>query len=74
MYWYCRNMGRNQLEIYNAALFLQAIFQMMIFVVGIVRGYEATLELVEEIAGKVYEQTGAGYPHISVRKRTGRLR
>ena len=29
------------------------------FVVGIVRGYEAALELVEEIAGKVYEQTGA---------------
>ena len=27
--------------------------------VGIVRGYEAALELVEEIAGKVYEQTGA---------------
>ena len=52
--------GSNQLEIYNAALFLQPDFPNDdFFVVGIVRGYEAALELVEEIAGKVYEQTGA---------------
>ena len=51
--------GSNQLEIYNAALFLQPDFPNDdFFVVGIVRGYEAALELVEEIAGKVYEQTG----------------
>ena len=52
--------GSNQLEIYNAALFLQPDFPNDdFFVVGIVRGYEAALELVEEIAGNVYEQTGA---------------
>ena len=52
--------GSNQLEIYNAALFLQPDFPNDdFFVVGIVRGYEEALELVEEIAGKVYEQTGA---------------
>lgn len=68
--------GSNQLEIYNAALFLQPDFPNDdFFVVGIVRGYEAALELVEEIAGKVYEQTGAAdIRTISVRKRTGRLR
>ena len=51
--------GTNQFEIYNAALFLQPEFPNDdFFVVGIVRGYEAALELVEEIAGEVYERTG----------------
>ena len=37
--------GSNQLEIYNAALFLQPDFPNDdFFVVGIVRGYEAALE------------------------------
>ena len=50
MYWYCRNMGRISLKLYNAALFLQPDFPNDdFFVVGIVRGYEAALELVEEI-------------------------
>lgn len=49
----------NQLEIYNAALFLQPDFPNDdFFIVGIVRGYEAALELVEEITGEVYEKTG----------------
>ena len=60
MYWYCPEHGSNQLEIYNAALFLQPDFPNDdFFVVGIVRGYEAALELVEETPRKVYEQTGA---------------
>ena len=51
--------GTNQLEIYNAALFLQPDFPNDdFFVVGIVRGYEAARDLVEEIAGEVYERTG----------------
>ena len=50
--------GSNQLEIYNAALFLQPDFPNDdFFVVGIVR-----------------TNRSGGYPHISVRKRTGRLR
>ena len=55
MYWYCRNMGRISLKFIMQPDFPNDDF----FVVGIVRGYEAALELVEEIAGKVYEQTGA---------------
>ena len=51
--------GTNQLEIYNAALFLQPDFPNDdFFVVGILRGYEAALELVEEITGEVYKKTG----------------
>ena len=51
--------GTNQLEIYNATLFLQPDFPNDdFFVVGIVRGYEAALELVEEITGEVYKKTG----------------
>ena len=52
MYWYCRNMGRISLKFIMQRFFFSRIFR-------IVRGYEAALELVEEIAGKVYEQTGA---------------
>ena len=60
MYWYCRNMGRISLKFIMQRFFLQPDFPNDdFFVVGIVRGYEAALELVEEIAGKVYEQTGA---------------
>ena len=51
--------GTNQLEIYNAALFLQPDFPNDdFFIVGIVRGYESALELVEEIVSEVYEKTG----------------
>ena len=51
--------GTNQLEIYNSALFLQPDFPNdNFFIVGIVRGYEAALELVEEIVEEVYEKTG----------------
>lgn len=51
--------GTNQLEIYNAALFLQPDFPNDdFFIIGIVRGYEAALELVEEITEEVYKKTG----------------
>lgn len=53
-------MGRISLKFIRQRFFLQPDFPNDdFFVVGIVRGYEAALELVEEIAGNVYEQTGA---------------
>lgn len=59
MYWYCRNMGRISLKFIMQRFSPAGFSKDDFFVVGIVRGYEAALELVEEIAGKVYEQTGA---------------
>ncbi len=45
----------NQLEIYNAALFLQPDFPNDdFFIIGIVKGYDSAIELVEEITQEVY--------------------
>ena len=54
--------GNNQLEIWNSVLFLQPSFpQTDHFVVGITKGYEEALELVEQITKEVYNETkGAG--------------
>jgi len=51
--------GRNnQLEIYNSAQFFQPYFpRQNLFVVGIVKGYDEALELVEEITKEVYNET-----------------
>lgn len=49
---------RNHLEIYPSALFLQPDFpNENFFVVGITKGYEDAVELVEEIAKEVYNET-----------------
>lgn len=49
---------KNQLEIYNAVLLMQRSFVPKdLFVVGITKGYEDALVLVEEIVEDVYEQT-----------------
>lgn len=48
----------NQLEIYQSLLFLQPDFPREdYFVVGIAKGYEAALEIVEEITKEVYNET-----------------
>ena len=48
----------NQLEIWNSVLFLQPSFpQTDHFVVGITKGYEEALELVEQITKEVYNET-----------------
>lgn len=48
----------NQLEIYQASLFLQPAFPYEeFFVVGIVKGYEDAIELVEQITQEVYNET-----------------
>ena len=50
--------GNNQLEIWNSVLFLQPSFpQTDHFVVGITKGYEEALELVEQITKEVYNET-----------------
>lgn len=50
---------RNQLEIYNTIQFKQPSFPYQdLFVVGIARGYDDAVELVERIAAEVYEKTG----------------
>lgn len=50
--------GNNQLEIWNSVLFLQPSFpQTEHFVVGITKGYEEALELVEQITKEVYNET-----------------
>lgn len=49
---------KNQLEIYNSALFKQPDYPVQeLFVVGLANGYEAALELVEEITRTVYNET-----------------
>lgn len=49
---------KNQLEIYQSSLLLQRDFPKKdLFVVGIVKGYEEALELVEEITKEVYNVT-----------------
>jgi len=49
---------QNQLEIYNSALFKQLDYPIRdLFVVGLAKGYESALELVEEITRTVYNET-----------------
>ncbi len=49
---------KNQLEIYPSAQFLWPDFPHQdFFVVGIAKGYDEALELVEEIAKEVYNKT-----------------
>ena len=49
---------KNQLEIYNSMLFLQPDFPYDDFlVVGLAKGYEDAVEIVEEIAQEVYNKT-----------------
>ena len=46
---------QNQLEIYNSALFKQPDYpKRELFVVGLAKGYDTALELVEEITRTVY--------------------
>ncbi|MCI9490292.1 hypothetical protein AALC75_00965 [Lachnospiraceae bacterium 48-42] len=48
----------NQLEIYGCAQFLQPFFpERDFFVVGIGKGFEEALEIVEEITKEVYNET-----------------
>lgn len=50
---------RNQLEIYNTIQFKQPSFPYHdLFVVGIARGYDDAVELVERIVTEVHEKTG----------------
>ena len=50
---------QNQLEIYPVLQFKQSAFPKQdLFVVGITKGYEEAVELVEKIVQEVYEQTG----------------
>jgi hypothetical protein len=47
-----------QLEIYNSALFKQPGYPKLdLFVVGLAKGYDMALELVEEIVQNVYNET-----------------
>ena len=49
---------KNQLEIYNSMVFLQPDFPYDDFlVVGLAKGYEDAVEIVEEIAQEVYNKT-----------------
>lgn len=49
---------KNQLEIYHASQFLQPSFPYEeFFVIGIVKGYEDAIELVEQITQEVYNET-----------------
>lgn len=49
---------KNQLEIYNSMVFLQPDFPYDdFFVVGLAKGYEDAVEMVEEIAREVYNKT-----------------
>lgn len=48
----------NSLEIYDSKLFLQPAFPYKdLFVVGITKGYEDAIELVEQITQEVYNKT-----------------
>ena len=49
---------KNQLEIYNSALFKQPDYPVKeLFVIGLAKGYDTALELVEEITRTVYNET-----------------
>ncbi len=49
---------RNQLEIFNSNLLLQPDFPKKdYFIVGIIKGYDEAVELVEEITKEVYNET-----------------
>lgn len=49
---------KNSLEIYDSKLFLQPAFPNKdFFVVGITKGYEDAIELVEQITQEVYNKT-----------------
>ena len=49
---------RNQLEIYPTIQFKQPAFpEQELFVVGITKGYDEAVELVEQIVQEVYDQT-----------------
>ena len=49
---------KNQLEIYNSMILLQPDFPHDdFFVVGLAKGYEDAVEMVEEIAREVYNKT-----------------
>lgn len=51
---------KNQLEIYPAIQFKQPAFpDQDLFVVGITKGYDEAVELVEQIVREVYDRTGA---------------
>lgn len=50
---------KNQLEIYPALQFQQPTFpDLDLFVVGITKGYDEAVELVEQIVQEVYDRTG----------------
>lgn len=50
--------GRNQLEIYHSLLFCQPSYpERDYFVVGIAKGFDEAVELVEEITREVYNET-----------------
>jgi hypothetical protein len=52
------NNEKNQLEIYHSMVFLQPNFPYDdLFVVGLAKGYEDAVEMVEEIAQEVYNKT-----------------
>jgi hypothetical protein len=52
------NNPHNQLEIYNSAILLQkSVDKKDILVVGITKGYNEALELVEKIMKEVYDNT-----------------
>ena len=52
------NNEKNQLEIYNSMVFIQPDFPYDDFlVVGLAKGYEDAVEIVEEIAQEVYNKT-----------------
>lgn len=49
---------QNQLEIYNSALFKQPDYPVKeLFVIGLAKGYDTAIELVEEITRTVYNET-----------------
>ena len=51
---------KNQLEIYPTIQFKQPAFpEQDLFVVGIAKGYDEAVELVEQIVQEVYDRTGA---------------
>lgn len=52
------NHPHNQLEIFNSAMFLQnKIRKEQVLVIGITKGYNEALELVEKIMEEVYDNT-----------------
>lgn len=65
---------RNQLEIYQAALLMQRSFVPKdLFVVGIAKGYEEAMALVEEIVEDVYERTKTADARAYIERRQKEL-